>query len=214
MNVSETKEKRIIIEFRLTRNKLLAMFTALFVMWFPRILGSETLQLTTYYPAPYGGYARLLTTDLTALATQSGSVGIGTREPLQKLDVRGKVYISDNVGIGTTNPTEKLVVEGGNVTIGAGTVVPVGGIATGWLRAMGLQGMCTLKPYTENKTPGDPSDLTSTCGSGYIAMGYANVSSINVRSYVFLTPTSGYQGLRFIDNVAGDMVCCKIKKDD
>ncbi len=72
------QEHRIIIEFRLTRRKVLALLAAFFLCWHPAMLGSETLTLTTYYPAPYGGYARLLTTDETLLARDGGAVGIGT----------------------------------------------------------------------------------------------------------------------------------------
>jgi len=50
---------------------------------------SETLNITTYYPAPYGGYVSLLTTNNTYLARDAGSVGIGTASPGAKLDVRG-----------------------------------------------------------------------------------------------------------------------------
>lgn len=86
------QEHRIIIEFRLTRRKVLALLAAFFLCWHPAMLGSETLTLTTYYPAPYGGYARLLTTDETLLARDGGAVGIGTAGPLaagNKLTVTG-----------------------------------------------------------------------------------------------------------------------------
>jgi len=48
----------------------------------------------------------------TFLASEGGNVGIGTTNPLQKLDVRGNVYISGNVGLGTENPVYKLDVQG------------------------------------------------------------------------------------------------------
>jgi len=51
---------------------------SIFILLNYEISGSETLQITTYYPAPYGGYTRLLTTDTTLLARDSGNVGIGT----------------------------------------------------------------------------------------------------------------------------------------
>lgn len=62
------------------------------------ILGSETLQITTYYPAPYGGYARLLTTDMTLLARDSGNVGIGMPNPQKKLDVNGSTRLGGRIG--------------------------------------------------------------------------------------------------------------------
>lgn len=41
-------------------------------------LGSETVTLTTYYPAPSGVYTRMITTNDTFLARDGGRVGIGT----------------------------------------------------------------------------------------------------------------------------------------
>lgn len=49
---------------------------------------AEEITLTTYYPAPYGAYDELTTTGDTHLATDSGSVGIGTTGPGYKLDVQ------------------------------------------------------------------------------------------------------------------------------
>ena len=48
---------------------------------------TETIELATYYPAPYGAYAELTTTNSTYLATEGGKVGIGTTDPSEKLHV-------------------------------------------------------------------------------------------------------------------------------
>lgn len=50
---------------------------------------TETIQIDTYYPAPYGSYAELTTTNNTYLATEGGNVGIGTTDPQAKLEVTG-----------------------------------------------------------------------------------------------------------------------------
>jgi len=44
--------------------------------------------------------------------TSNGSVGIGTTNPSETLDVNGNALVSGSVGIGTTNPSVKLDVEG------------------------------------------------------------------------------------------------------
>ena len=80
-------EKIITFQLQLTRRKAWLLLTAFFVCWHPGFLGSETLTLTTYYPAPYGGYASLLTTGKTLLARDAGNVGIGIANPLYKLHV-------------------------------------------------------------------------------------------------------------------------------
>jgi hypothetical protein len=51
-------------------------------------LGSETVSLTTYYPAPSGVYTRIITTADTYLARDGGMVGVGTTAPQVALHVR------------------------------------------------------------------------------------------------------------------------------
>lgn len=58
---------------------------------------AEELQVTSYYPAPYGSYRELTTTSNTYLAADSGSVGIGTRTPQAKLDVNGNVVVNGTI---------------------------------------------------------------------------------------------------------------------
>lgn len=84
-----------------------------------RELGSESVTLTTYYPAPSGIYTRMITTGDTYLARDGGVVGIGTASPSGKLHVLGNVFVeSGKVGIGTTSPAATLDVEGGNLKVG------------------------------------------------------------------------------------------------
>ncbi|MBO4556435.1 MAG: hypothetical protein J5706_06705 [Elusimicrobiales bacterium] len=45
----------------------------LFLSWRPALLQSETLTMSTYYPAPYAGYDKLLTTGNTYLAKGDGA---------------------------------------------------------------------------------------------------------------------------------------------
>lgn len=47
----------------------------------------------------------------------TGSVGIGTADPLAALHVMGTGLFSQNVGIGTTNPGERLQVSSGNILV-------------------------------------------------------------------------------------------------
>lgn len=102
-------EKILTIQFKITRLHVCAVLTAFFICFHPKLLGSETLTLTTYYPSPYGGYARLLTTDQTLLARDGGAVAIGdVNNP--SADMKLTVY--GNVGIGTDDPSERLEVDG------------------------------------------------------------------------------------------------------
>ncbi len=52
-------------------------------------LDSESVTLSTYYPAPSGVYTNMITTGNTFLARDTGNVGIGNSAPGAKLDVSG-----------------------------------------------------------------------------------------------------------------------------
>ena len=118
-------ERIIVLQIKLGRKHRLFALTLAFICFHPRLLGSETLTLTTYYPAPYGGYVALMTTGGSAanpvntlLVRDTGRVGIGVTDPDQKLTVAGNIsqtgviissgagnnYFAGNVGIGITDP--------------------------------------------------------------------------------------------------------------
>ncbi|MCG2726376.1 MAG: hypothetical protein L6420_09040 [Elusimicrobia bacterium] len=127
-------KKILIIQFQLTRFKALALLTAFFICFHPKILGCEQLTLTTYYPSPYGGYAKLLTTDQTVLARDSGNVGIGIATPAGKLHVEGAGNVlfntSGRVGIKEVNPARTLHIGGTDAVRGQISLTQAGSVAT------------------------------------------------------------------------------------
>ncbi len=73
-------------------------------------LGSENVDLTSYYPAPSGVYNKMITYENAYLATNSGHVGIGTTNPAAKLQVASGNLIIDGIGGGldyTPSPASK-----------------------------------------------------------------------------------------------------------
>jgi len=89
------------VTFSLTRRKAVAALAALLVLAQCRSLGSETMTMVTYYPAPAGMYQRLTTTGATALARDSeglavGAAASGSYDSVQaKLDVNGYAAAND-----------------------------------------------------------------------------------------------------------------------
>ncbi len=87
-------------------------FVAMLLLCSVGDLNSESVTLSTYYPAPSGVYTQMITTGNTFLARDGGSVGIGTTAPGQKLSVVGNAYVSGRVGVGVPAPTQALDVAG------------------------------------------------------------------------------------------------------
>jgi len=65
------------IVFNLRKDICLLIIAVLLLSWHPALLSSETIRLTSYYPAPYGGYDRLMTTGNTYLAKDGSFVNWG-----------------------------------------------------------------------------------------------------------------------------------------
>lgn len=119
-----TNENIVTLQVRFTRTRALMALALFFLCWHPKPLGSETLQLTTYYPAPYGGYVSILTTGRTLLARDTGTVGIGTNNPLAtvKLDINGNTRSVGQVQWGPNRAT-LTTDQGGSIELG-GTGTP------------------------------------------------------------------------------------------
>ncbi|MGC8728270.1 MAG: hypothetical protein ACP5SD_03270 [Elusimicrobiales bacterium] len=67
----------------------ISIVSMLYIISISKEINSENITITTYYPAPYGGYVTILTTSNTYLARDGGAVGIGTQNPQAKLEVNG-----------------------------------------------------------------------------------------------------------------------------
>lgn len=97
------------IEFK--KRKVLFLPAFLFLACRPGPLCAESLVLTTYYPAPYGGYVSILTTGRTALAREADFVTIGKDGDLvDKLLVNGNITATNNISAGNVLVKGKPVV--------------------------------------------------------------------------------------------------------
>ncbi|MFH2205042.1 MAG: hypothetical protein ABIJ96_18185, partial [Elusimicrobiota bacterium] len=71
-------------------------------------LNTESLTLTTYYPAPYGAYKELRATETAYLAYVPGgsatpAVGVGLDAPKALLHVSGEMAVENIVGVDSSN---------------------------------------------------------------------------------------------------------------
>lgn len=76
-------------------------------------LDSESVTLSTYYPAPSGVYTNMITTGNTFLSRDAGAVGIGNSAPGYKLDVTGNLRATTSMTAGTTMSAGGTITAGG-----------------------------------------------------------------------------------------------------
>jgi hypothetical protein len=103
------------LEIRLTcsQSALRWGLTGLLLTLVSTELSSESLSLTTYYPAPSGIYSQMITTGPTWLARDGGFVGIGVANPTSALDVAGEICAADAAA-------DKLCIRGNRISFSPG----------------------------------------------------------------------------------------------
>lgn len=132
------------IRFSFSRKSTLPLLALFFLCWRPGFIGSESLTLTTYYPAPYGGYVSILTTGNTVLARDGGVantyVRIGTG--YQNNNARRDNAVKLEVGSGdiSTEARVRWGLNRGMLSNDQGASIELGGIGTPYIdfsQAMG-----------------------------------------------------------------------------
>ncbi len=204
-------DNTINISLAISRRTALFLLAALFISWRPGFLGSETLTLTTYYPAPYGGYASLLTTGQTFLARDGGNVGIGTAAPTAKLDIVGGGVELD-AGV-TVHSRGRMHIDGEEIlyvlnTNGLRVSTAWGGtggmVVEGNMSVNGfIQSQCAIMPYST-------AAGVSFCGGGRtIFQTYGNGIA---QVYGYLVDGAGNPSgrLGFGQDWSGSLLCCRI----
>lgn len=137
------------LEIRLDRRAFLYIAAAAVLAPVAR-LATESLTISTAYPAPSGVYNRLMTTSGAVLARDKGNAGIGTASPGAKLEVAGPVKIAD----GTQGPGKVLVCDDQGLASwgSAAGAMPSGAVAyfdlrscpSGWSELAAARGRCLV----------------------------------------------------------------------
>ena len=96
---------RLVVSLRTMIGGLAALLLALAATK----LGADNVTLTTYYPAPSGVYARMITTSDTYLSTINGKVGIGTTGPTNKLSVNGAADFLGNILLNNHSVVNQII---------------------------------------------------------------------------------------------------------
>lgn len=213
------------VELRVTRARATLLLAFAFLIWHPGFIGSETLQLTTYYPAPYGGYVSILTTNQTLLARDAGRVGIGTANPVDKLGIagggidisgggitmdggqtissRGRLHIYGQELLYLLNMSGVVVGSewggNGNLTVEGNLTVNKDVTING-----SIYGLCTRVNYSYGGNQG--------CPGGYNIMGFYGDGWARVGGFLPASSTTSGAGTYVVlgEDWGGTMICCKI----
>lgn len=98
--------------------KIITVLLSLMFLGLSVYAQDETLTITTYYPAPFGIYQRMVSQALGIGDTNaSGSIDVGDApNPAADPEQAGDLWVAGDVGIGTVDPQAQLDVNG-NVNI-------------------------------------------------------------------------------------------------
>jgi hypothetical protein len=133
-------------------------------------LNSESVTISTYYPAPSGVYTNMITTGNTYLSRDGGRVGLGTNAPAEKLHVIGNEYLSGKLGVGTLPLAALSLAVVGDSGITGKVVVGGGGPAGAHLDvqsgAIRSRQTCSQTPFAAVGTTSCPSGTYATFTSG------------------------------------------------
>jgi hypothetical protein len=228
-------ENIITLDLRLTRKKAFLILTVFFLGWHPGLLGSETLVMTTFYPAPYGGYAALLSTGQTMLARDLSYVMIGSgyngtnapRDAAVKLEVGGgSISASQGLKWGTDGAALNNI-QGGSIELGG----PGGGTPYVNFNA-GAAGLRMTQPgllsvvgdlsvtgtYKDICLAVSYASLAATCPVGYNLMsrygdGVPRVNGfLPQNSFAYSVVPAPGTWVHIGQDWAGTMICCKIDR--
>ncbi len=149
----------------------------------PVELGSETVTLTTYYPAPSGVYTRMITTANTFLARDGGVLGVGTTGAVSKLGVSGGAAIGAAYAT-IAAPANGLIVEG---TAGFGLSNPTAG------NAVHVNGTSRFDGIIDARGNLVMSGFSAAAGrQGYIYVSNANTGCTQVTISALQNPACGF----------------------
>lgn len=98
--------EEMIVKIRISARYILAAIALALIVWRPAVIESASMTMTSYYPAPYGGYNQLLTTGQAYLGDSSSFAPVVENASASSVAVYmarngGKICVgSSNSGVG------------------------------------------------------------------------------------------------------------------
>jgi hypothetical protein len=190
------KEIKFTFEFSFGRRFILCLLIISMIVTVVPELGSESVTLTTYYPAPSGVYTNMITTSDTYLARDGGRVGIGLSAPGSILDVQGRagiptIYARTVGGADALRVIPNNDVNGGSIAYGI-----VNAANTNWLNFSRYNGQGFFSAIGVGAGKESPGTTIDVAQNGAIRVGNAVLSSGG--DYMNLASHEHYDGSNWI----------------
>ncbi len=161
-------ELNIRLDIRLTPRVFKSALAILLISGLAQELASESVTLTTYYPAPSGVYTQMITTSNTFLARDGGNVSIQTTQAGSRLNVNGNASIGNGY-TATAAPANGMLVQG---SVGIGNNAPKSMLDVTGGVSIGTYGGVTAAPANSLIVSGN-------IGAGIATPGSAGAASSN-----------------------------------
>ena len=205
-------EIKITFDLTFTRRFMTAALAVAVMLCAVPELDSESVTLSTYYPAPSGVYTNMITTGNTFLARDGGNVGIGTVAPGAKLDIAGSLTASgaatfNNSVTGTYGMTPGYVSWATYGTGAGGAAIYNDAGAYVGLMLVGNNsgggGIRRVKVWDELTTNGN----TITTGSSFTSGAITSTQACGApQTLIYSTPGGGTTGLcggQYVTTISG-----------
>lgn len=209
------------INIRIRKDYFLFIVSLVFLIWKPAIIKSETiLYNTSYYPAPYGGYERLMTQGDTYLARSGSGIVSWGNSGLNKLknDYGGSIELRSS----DSNNTPGIYIDSYRIYQTKSDSHPVLSISSDFEIDKGTSSnvkkfakLCKVIRYYEGANTYCGGNLTAS--KNYLLLGPAETSSsvLSVGSAFWDWILSYFPQIQRERGIAippsGNMVCCRIE---
>ena len=183
------------LHIRMSSGVLRGGLVGLLLMGLAGDLCSESVTLTTYYPAPSGAYTQLITTANSFFSRDTGTLVVGSASAA---NVLLKLAVMGNMGIKQKDPTARLDINGAGSTtvdfvsnekIGTGDAAAVGAVwfnsNAGTSGKIGANGATVFGIYN-GALPNWPLTVQGGAGQGNVGI-YKNPSAytLDVNGAIF-----------------------------
>lgn len=174
--------KDIVLQFKLSNKQIFFILALALLIWRPGLLSSDTMTMTTYYPAPYGGYVKLLATGDSYLARDAGAAYVGKSGTASNLTVYGNEVIEQASTIKGTLTVKQTATMEQNINVLWSAYIDGSAYINSTLTVLG--GTSVIQNFGDFNIGASNSNATST------AWGLNSNMRMHTNKYISVIPNS------------------------